>query len=256
MSGQVTALSRPDPAAVATLLKPIPWFAPMWAFVCGTISAGQPAAGHWPQILLGVALAGSDRPLIVTSGTGLARRSAAGRPAVEADPHAASAEVARAATEEAADAVSARGGRVVVMRLSQIHDTRHQGRIAAHIRLAREKGRVAYVGEGRNGLAAAHVSDTVRLYRRALESGRPGARYNAVAEDGVPLRAICEVIGAGLKLPVESIAPEEAKAYFGVLADLAQTDLSASSALTRAELGWTPTGPDLLTDLRDMDYAV
>ena len=179
---------------------------------------------------LGQALAGSDRPLIVTSGTGLARRSDGGGPAVETDPYVSSAEVARAATEEAADAVADKGGRVVVMRLSQIHDTRHQGRIALHIKLAREKGRVAYVGEGRNGLAAAHVSDTVRLFRLALENGRSGARYNAVAEEGVPLRDICEVIGAGLKLPVELIAPEEARAYFGFLADLAQTDLSGSNA--------------------------
>ena len=136
---------------------------------------------------LGQALAGSDRPLIVTSGTGLARRSNGSAPAVETDPHVSSAEVARAATEEAADAVADKGGHVVVMRLSQIHDTRHQGRIAVHIKLAREKGRVAYVGEGQNGLAAAHVTDTVQLFRLALEKGRSGARYNAVAEEGMPL---------------------------------------------------------------------
>jgi nucleoside-diphosphate-sugar epimerase len=202
---------------------------------------------------LGQALAGSDRPLVIASGTGLARRSNGG-PALETDPHIGSAEVARAATEEAADAVADKGGHVVVMRLSQVHDTRHQGRLALHIKLAREKGRVAYVGAGQNGLAAVHVTDTVRLFRLALENGRSGARYNAVGEEGVPLRDICEVIGAGLNLPVESITPEEAKAYFGFLADLAQTDLSASSALTREELGWATTGPDLLTDLRDMDY--
>ncbi|MDR3489548.1 MAG: SDR family oxidoreductase [Bradyrhizobium sp.] len=203
---------------------------------------------------LGQALAGSDRPLVVASGTGLARRSSGG-PALETDPHVSSTEVARAATEEAADAVADKGGHVVVMRLSQAHDTRHQGRIALHIKLAREKGRVAYVGEGKNVLAAVHVTDTVRLFRLALEKGRPSARYNAVAEEGVPLRDIAKVIGRGLKLPVESITPEEAKAYFGWLAGLAQTDLSASSALTRTELGWATTGPDLLSDLREMDYS-
>lgn len=203
---------------------------------------------------LGQALAGSDRPLVVASGTGLARR-ASGAPALETDPHLSSAEVARAATEEAADAVADKGGHVVVMRLSQVHDTRHQGRIALHIKLAREKGRVAYIGEGQNSLAAVHVTDTVRLFRLALEKGRPGARYNAVAEEGVPLRDIAETIGAGLKLPVESIAPQEAKAYFGWLAELAQADLSASSASTREELGWATTGPDLLSDLREMDYG-
>ncbi|HXQ16157.1 MAG TPA: SDR family oxidoreductase [Caulobacteraceae bacterium] len=203
----------------------------------------------------GEALAGSDRPLVVTSGTGLAR-SKTGGPAVETDDHVTSAEFPRAATEEAADALIAKGGRVMVMRLSQVHDTRHQGRITQHILLARQKGRVAYVGEGKNRLAAVHVSDAVRLYRLALEKGQAGARYNAVSEEGVALRDIAEVIGAGLKLPVESITPEAAPDYFGPLASLVTIDLAASSALTRRQLGWNPTGPDLLTDLRSMDYSV
>jgi nucleoside-diphosphate-sugar epimerase len=197
---------------------------------------------------LGAALAGSDRPLLVSSGTGLARRT--GGPALETDDHVTSDEFARAASEEAADAVIAEGGRVIVLRLSQVHDTRHQGRIAQHIQLAREKGRVAYVGEGGNRLAAVHVSDAVRFYRLALEQGQPGARYNAVGEEGVSLRAIAEVIGAALRMPVESITADQAPAYFGWLANLAQLDLPASSALTRRQLGWNPAGPDLLTDLR------
>lgn len=204
---------------------------------------------------LGEVLAGSDRPLVITSGTGLAR-SKTGGPAVETDGYVTTAEVPRAATEEAAAALIAKGGRVIVMRLSQVHDTRHQGRIALHIQLARQKGLVAYVGEGRNRLAAVHVSDAVRLFRLALEKGRAGARYHAVAEEGVALRDIAEVIGAGLKMSVESITPEEAPEYFGWMAQLATIDLAASSALTRQQLGWDPTGPDLLTDLRNMDYSV
>ena len=203
---------------------------------------------------LGEVLAGSDRPFVVTSGTGLAR-SKTGGPALETDDHVTSAEFARAATEEAADDLIAKGGRVMVMRLSQVHDTRHQGRIAQHILLARRKGWVAYVGEGKTRLAAVHVSDAVRLYRLALETGEAGARYNAVSEEGVALRDIAEVIGAGLKMPVKSIAPEEAPDYFGPLANLVTIDLAASSALTRRSLGWDPTGPDLLTDLRNMDYS-
>ena len=104
-------------------------------------------------------------------------------------------------------------------------------------------------------MPAVHVSDAVRLYRLALEKGQAGARYNAVGEEGVALRDIAEVIGAGLKMPVESITPEAAAAYFGWLANLATIDLAASSALTRQWLGWNPTGPDLLTDLRNMDYS-
>ena len=203
---------------------------------------------------LGGIIAGSDRPLIISSGTGLAR-SKTGGPAMESDAPVTSAEFARAATEEAAAALMAKGGRVMVIRLPQVHDLRHQGRIALHIQLARQKGWVAYVGEGANRLPAAHVTDVARLCRLALEQGRAGARYHAVAEEGVTLREIAKVIGAGMGAPVRSIAPDEAQDYFGGLAELAMTDLAASSAWTRQELGWKPAGPDLLGDLRSMDYG-
>ena len=204
---------------------------------------------------LGEALAGSDRPFVVTSGTGLAR-SKSGAAAVESDGYVTSAEFPRAATEEAADALIAKGGRVMVMRLSQVHDTRRQGRISHHIRLARQKGWVAYIGEGKTRLAAVHVTDAVRLYRLALENGQAGARYNAVSEEGVALRDIAEAIGAGLNMPVRSISAAAAADYFGALASLVTVDLAASSALTQRQLDWKPSGPDLLTDLRNMDYSL
>jgi nucleoside-diphosphate-sugar epimerase len=204
---------------------------------------------------LGGALAGSDRPFVVTSGTGLVR-SKSGSPAVESDDHVTSAEFPRAASEEAADALIANGGRVMVMRLPQVHDTHRFGRVTQHIQLARKWGRVAYVGEGRNRLPAVHVSDAVRLYRLALEQGQAGARYHAVAEEGVALCDIAEVIGARLNMPVESIAAEQAPAYFGVLANLTTIDLAASGARTRQQMGWNPSGPDLLTDLGNMHHSV
>jgi len=204
---------------------------------------------------LGEALGGSDRPLVVTSGTGLAR-SMTGGPAVETDDHVTSAEFPRAASEEAADALIASGGRVMVMRLPQVHDTRRQGRLAWHIGAARQQGRVAYVGEGRNRVAAVHVTDAARLYRMALEQGRAGTRYHAVGEEGVSLRDIAEAIGAGLKMPVVSITPEEAPSYFGRMAPLVMVDLAASGAQTRRQLGWNPLGPDLLTDLQNMDWSL
>ncbi|MEU2339490.1 SDR family oxidoreductase [Streptomyces sp. NPDC013172] len=202
---------------------------------------------------LGAALAGTDRPLIIASGTGLVQ-SATGQPVRETDAHATSAVFPRAASEEAADALIDQGGNIMVMRLPQVHDTRRQGRIRWHIQIAREQGRVAYVGEGRNRVPAVHVSDAARLFRRALEKGEAGARYHAVAEEGVTLREIAEVIGARLRLPVESITPEEAPDYYGWLAQLATLDLPASGALTQQQLDWAPTGPDLLTDLRETDH--
>jgi nucleoside-diphosphate-sugar epimerase len=202
---------------------------------------------------LGAALAGTGRPLIITSGTGLIQ-SKTGQPVTETDNHPTSAVIPRAASEEAAEALVGEGGNVMVMRLPQVHDTRRQGRIRWHIQIAKEQGRVAYVGEGRNRVPAVHVSDAARLFRLALERGEAGARYHAVAEEGVPLREIAEVIGAGLGLPVESITPEQAPDYFGWLAQLATLDLPASGALTRQQLDWVPTGPGLLTDLQETDY--
>ena len=202
---------------------------------------------------LGEALAGSDRPLVITSGTGLIR-SKNGAPALETDGHVSSAEFPRAASEEAADALIVKGGRVMVMRLPQVHDTRKFGRITQHIQLARQQGRVAYVGEGKNRVPAVHVSDAVRLYRLALEKGQAGARYHAVGEEGITLRDIAEVIAAGLKMPVESITPEEAPMYFGWMAHLATIDRAASSAMTRQQLAWEPAGPGLIADLEQMQY--
>jgi nucleoside-diphosphate-sugar epimerase len=99
------------------------------------------------------------------------------------------------------------------------------------------------------------VSDVARLYRLALERRAPGARYHAVAEEGVPLREIAQAIGSGLKAPVASLSREEAPAHFGWLAMLVGLDLSASSAQTRQQLGWRPSGPTLLADLEAMNYA-
>jgi nucleoside-diphosphate-sugar epimerase len=204
---------------------------------------------------LGDVLLSSDRPLIVTSGTGVVDRSKISGPAIETDPPLSSATSPRGATEEAAAELIEKGGRVILMRLPQVHDTRHQGRVALHIKLARERGWVAIVGTGDNRLPAVHVSDAVRLFRLALEQGEAGARYHAVSEEGVAMHDIAEAIGAGLNVPVRSIIPEEVADYFGPIVSIVALDMAASSALTRKQLGWNPNGPDLLTDLRQMDYS-
>jgi nucleoside-diphosphate-sugar epimerase len=198
--------------------------------------------------VLGSALAATDGPLIVTSGTGLVV-SQNGGPVLETDRPAPSSAVARGATEEAADALIDEGRNVIIVRLPQVHDTLHQGRLHWHIEIAREKGRVAYIGDGANRVPAVHVSDAAHLYRLALERGAAGSRYHAVAEEGIPLRPIAEAIGRRLDLPVESLAPGEAEVYFGWLSPLAALDLPASGVATRELLGWAPSGPSLLADL-------
>ena len=200
---------------------------------------------------LGEVLKGSDRPLIVTSGTGLVR-SQGGGIALESDPHFTSAEFPRAATEEAADALIQSGMHVIVVRLPQVHNTHRQGRLSLHVDLAREKGWVAYIGDGANRVPAVHVADASQLFRLALERGEAGARFHAVAEEGVPMREIAEAIGRSLRLPLKSIAPDEATGYFGAIAQLAALDLAASGELTRQTLTWVPADPGLLADLRDM----
>jgi nucleoside-diphosphate-sugar epimerase len=202
---------------------------------------------------LGDALAGSGRLLIVTSGTGMSS-AGPGLPATEDNPPVSSKVVPRAASEEAAAAVGARGVRVAVVRLPQVHDTVKQGLVTYAIQVAREKGVSAYVGDGLNRLPAAHRLDTAHLYRLALEKACADARYHAVAEEGVRVRDIAEVIGRGLKVPVVSIATEEAANHFGWLGHFVGWDIPASSAQTREKLGWNPTGPGIITDLENMRY--
>jgi len=199
---------------------------------------------------LGGALAGSDRPLLVTGGIGLL---APGRSVTEDMDPPANSPTPRV-SEQAALALVPQGVRASVVRLPQVHNTVKQGFVSYLIAVAREKGVSAYVGDGRNRWPAAHVLDTARLYRLALEKREAGARYHAVAEEGVPLRDIAEVIGRGLKVPVVSLSPEEAGPHFGFLASFVGLDMPASSALTQERLGWCPTGPGLIADLEQMQY--
>jgi nucleoside-diphosphate-sugar epimerase len=205
---------------------------------------------------LGDALNGSDRPLLITSGTGMGN-AAPGQPATEDhfDPDHPN---PRRLSEVAGAAVSERGVNVSVVRLPQVHDTVKQGLITYAIQVAREKGASAYIGEGLNRWPAAHVLDVARLYRLALEKHgakcEAGSRYNAVAEEGVSMREIAEVIGRGLNVPVVSLSQEKAQSHFGWLAMFAGADMPASSALTRQRLGWSPTGPGLVADLEQMRW--
>jgi nucleoside-diphosphate-sugar epimerase len=196
---------------------------------------------------LGSALVGSGRPLIVTSGMVV---TTPGRPTTEADaPGSSPISTPRVATEEAAASVAARGVRVMVVRLPQVHDPDKQGLVTLLIALAREKGISAYVGDGLNRWPAAHLLDTAHLYRLVLEKGAAGARYHAVAEEGVPLREIAEVIGRGLKVPVVAKSPAEAADHFGWMALFAGGDGPASSKRTRELLGWQPKQTGLIPDL-------
>ena len=204
---------------------------------------------------LGAELAGSERSLIVTSATGIAGH-ALGRVATEEDePAAGSNAIPRVASEEAAAAVAAHGVRVSVVRLPQVHNTFKQGLVTYAIAIARNKGASAYVGDGSNRWPAVHLLDAARLYRLVLEKGSAGTRYNAVAEEGVPVRDIAEVIGRGLNVPVVSKSPKEAMEHFGWLGVFVGSDLPASSARTQKQLGWRPAERGLITDLEEMNYV-
>lgn len=202
---------------------------------------------------MGSVLVGSDRPFVITSGTGMGN-AVPGQPATEENfnpnhPN------PRKASELAGVSVADRGVNVSVVRLPQVHDRVKQGLITYAVKLAREKGVSAYVGDGRNRWPAAQVLDTARLYRLALEKQKAGSRYHAVAEEGVPVRHIVEVIGRGLKVPVVGLSPEEAPAHFGWLSAFVGYDMPASSAQTQERLGWHPTGPGLIADLEQMNYS-
>src|SRR5271165_714115 len=199
---------------------------------------------------LGSALAGSDRHLVVTSGTGLV---APGRLATEDDVPASGSTSFPRVSEQTAASLLARGVRASVVRLPQVHDRNKQGFVSYAIAIAREKGVSAFVGDGLNRWPAVHRLDAAHLYRLALEKGSAGARHNAVAEEGVPLREIAEAIGRGLKVPVVSKSPEEAAEHFGFLGFFVGVDCPASSVQTQQRLGWRPTAQPGL--IQDLDHA-
>ncbi len=202
---------------------------------------------------LGEALAGSDRPFVITSGTGMGN-SIPGQLATE-DVFNAEHPNPRRASEIAGIAAGERGVNVSVVRLPQVHDPVKQGLITPYIQTCRDKGSVAYIGDGQNRWPAAHISDVARLYRLVFEKHEAGSRYNAVAEEGVKVRDMAEVIGRGLKLPVVSLTPEQAGAHFGWMGAFVSWDMPASGAHTQQLLGWHPTGPSMLADLEAMNYA-
>ena len=199
---------------------------------------------------IGSVFLGSSRPFIVSSGVGVAQ----GRAATEDDPPLSSPSLPRV-SELTAVALVERGVHASVMRLPQVHDTVKQGLITYLIAVARAKGVSAYIGDGHNRWPAAHVADVACLYRLALEKGSAGARYHAVAEEGVALKDIATAIGHGLKMPVTSISQEQAQEHFGFLGFFVGRDAHISSAQTRTKIGWNPSGPTLLTDLANMRYS-
>ncbi|PYB73375.1 SDR family oxidoreductase [Rhizobium wuzhouense] len=202
---------------------------------------------------IGKALIGSDRPLLITSGVGMgtAVRGELAREDVLDLAHPSP----RIASERAGQALLDQGVNVSTMRLSQIHDTKRQGLITFLIDIARAKGRVAYIGDGTTRWSACHVSDTARLFRLALDRAERGSRYHAVTEEAISLRDIAHAIGEALELPVASLSPEQAQEHFGPLIGFAILDMPASSAHTRAALGWNPVGPSLLQDLAALDLS-
>jgi nucleoside-diphosphate-sugar epimerase len=200
---------------------------------------------------MGDVLAGTNKPFIVTSGTGLIAPGVVITEDMRRDssPH-----VPRV-SEQAGLAYASRGVRAMTIRLPQVHGADGKaGLITYLVELARQKGAAAYVGEGTERWAAVHRQDVSRLYRLALEKGTTDGIYHAVGEEGVPMRQVIEVIGRALNVPIVSIKKEEAGDYYGPLAMFAGLDMPASSALTQQRLGWTPAGIGLIADIGQPGY--
>lgn len=196
------------------------------------------------------AMEGTNKPFILTSGT--AAQTTPGHPVTENDPAPVEGFAAmRGATETFTLDAAGRGIRSAVVRLPQVHDTGDKhGFVSYYIEAAKQAGAAMYIGEGANHWPAAHRSDVARLYRLAVEKAEPRQRLHAVGEEGVRIRDIAEVVGEGLGVPTRSVTAEEAAAAFGFLGMFMAMDNVASSAITQQRMGWTPTGPKLLDDLR------
>jgi nucleoside-diphosphate-sugar epimerase len=199
---------------------------------------------------LGAALAGTGRPLVVTSGTLLVQRK--GSLATEKDEPVLN---FPRKSETAGLALASQGVRVSIVRLPpSVHGDGDHGFVPRLFAVAREKGVSAYVGDGLNHWPAVHRLDAARLYRLAIEKGPAGSRYHGVADQGVLFRDIARVIGRHLNVPLVSKSKEEAAEHFGWISHFASIDCPASSTQTREQLGWRPTHPSLIADIDRAAY--
>jgi nucleoside-diphosphate-sugar epimerase len=207
---------------------------------------------------IGTALKGSGRPLVTTFGTlGLSHEGfRATKPATEEDePDPLSPGIDRARNEEKVEALASLGVRATTVRLApSVHGEGDTGLVLQLIGIARKRGHSGYIGDGQNRWPAVHRRDAARLFRLALEKGVAGARYHGVGEEGIPFRSIAEVIGQKLNIPVGSISAKEAAKQFSYFGGFAATDNPSSSTRTRDQLGWEPSGPELLVDLNGPAY--
>jgi nucleoside-diphosphate-sugar epimerase len=199
---------------------------------------------------MGAVLEGSDRPFVIASGVATTAR---GRPATENDPPAP--DFPRTPSATMTVALAGNGVRSSVVRLPPTtHGRGDNGFVPTLIGIARDKGVSGYIGDGSNVWPAVHRSDAARVFRLALEQARAGSVWHAVGDEGVPTRTIADVIGRHLDIPVTSIAPEGAGEHFGWMGVFWAINAPASSELTRARLGWQPTGPGLVEDLEQGHY--
>jgi nucleoside-diphosphate-sugar epimerase len=205
---------------------------------------------------MGDILTGTNRPMVLASGTLMLPKGKL--VTEETGPDLDSPVNVRASTEQSVDTLASRGVRASAVRLSPtVHGDNDHGFIYRITQVARAKGESIYLGEGLNRWPAVHRFDAARLFRFALEKGVAGARYHGVAEEGLRWKDIAEAIGKSAGIPTSSITFEQAAAHFdgGFMGHVIGADNPASSKKTQEELGWTPTGPTLLTDINDGVYT-
>ncbi|WP_194923968.1 SDR family oxidoreductase [Catenulispora pinisilvae] len=221
--------------------------------IVGRFAAAGAGADRRAIDKFGSVLAAAGGPLVVAFPT---MTLASGHLVTEREaPDPTSPGAVRIGSEAAALALAARGVRASIVRIPPtVHGDGDKAMVPRLIAAARKKGVAGYVGPGSNTWPAAHKGDVARLFRLALEAGSAGSRYHAVADEGVPMRAIADVIAKRLNVPAQSLTNEESSGHFGWLAPFVARDNHVSSELTRKELGWNPIGPDLLTDLDRPEY--
>jgi nucleoside-diphosphate-sugar epimerase len=207
---------------------------------------------------LAAGVKGTGKALVLTSGSGLAEPDPSGGETDETAPVTTTFVMKdRIRSEEHALRLAKDGVRVIVIRLPPyVYGRGASFFVPLLMQMAAKKGESIYVNDGHILTTDVHVDDAATLYLRAAQKGKPGEVFNGTGSTTVTIKQMAEAIGEVLQVPARSATYAEAQALWGdFVTGFVQYQNRASNRKAVTELGWAPTGIDMLTDIRSGSYV-